>query len=103
MRMIKRKGKEFEVDTDGFLVDPEKWDEHYAGHRAYEMKIPGGKLDKMHWQIIRFLRSTYHKTGKIPTVTATCEAQNIEIDELEQLFPDGYHRGAVKIAGLRLR
>ena len=33
----------------------------------------------------------------------TCEANDIDIDELEQLFPDGYHRGAVKIAGLRLR
>jgi tRNA 2-thiouridine synthesizing protein E len=56
-----------------------------------------------HWQIIRFLRSTYYKTGKIPTVTETCEATDLDIDELEQLFPDGYHRGAVKIAGLRLR
>jgi tRNA 2-thiouridine synthesizing protein E len=36
-------------------------------------------------------------------VTETCEANDLDIDELEQLFPDGYHRGAVKIAGLRLR
>ena len=28
---------------------------------------------------------------------------NLKIDELEKLFPDGYHRGAVKLAGLRLR
>jgi tRNA 2-thiouridine synthesizing protein E len=33
----------------------------------------------------------------------TCEANSIEIDEFATLFPDGYHRGAVKIAGLRLR
>jgi len=95
--------QEYRVDVRGFLVDPDEWDEHYAAHRAYEMKIPGGKLGKMHWQIIRFLRSTFYKTGKIPTVTETCEANDIDIDELEQLFPDGYHRGAVKIAGLRLR
>ena len=95
--------QEYRVDVRGFLVDPDEWDEHYAAHRAHEMKIPGGKLGKMHWQIIRFLRSTYYKTGKIPTVTETCEATDLDIDELEQLFPDGYHRGAVKIAGLRLR
>jgi len=95
--------QEYRVDVRGFLVDPDEWDEHYAAHRAYEMKIPGGKLGKMHWQIIRSLRSTFYKTGKIPTVTETCEANDIDIDELEQLFPDGYHRGAVKIAGLRLR
>ncbi len=95
--------QEYRVDVRGFLVDPDEWDEHYAAHRAYEMKIPGGKLGKMHWKIIRFLRSTFYKTGKIPTVTETCEVNDIDIDELEQLFPDGYHRGAVKIAGLRLR
>jgi tRNA 2-thiouridine synthesizing protein E len=95
--------QEYRVDVRGFLVDPDEWDEHYAAHRAYEMKISGGKLSKMHWQIIRFLRSTYYKTGKIPTVVETCEANDIDIGELEQLFPDGYHRGAVKIAGLRLR
>jgi len=95
--------QEYRVDVRGFLVDPDEWDEHYAAHRAYEMKIPGGKLVKMHWQIIRFLRSTFYKTGEIPTVTETCEATDLDLDELEQLFPDGYHRGAVKIAGLRLR
>jgi tRNA 2-thiouridine synthesizing protein E len=95
--------QEYRVDVRGFLVDPDEWDEHYAAHRAYEMKITGGKLSKMHWQIIRFLRSTFYKTGKISTVSETCEANDLDIDELEQLFPDGYHRGAVKIAGLRLR
>ena len=95
--------QEYRVDVRGFLVDPDEWDEHYAAHRAYEMKIPGGKLNLQHWRIIRYLRSTFYKTGKIPTVSEACEANDIDIDELEQLFPDGYHRGAVKIAGLRLR
>jgi tRNA 2-thiouridine synthesizing protein E len=36
-------------------------------------------------------------------VIETCEATDLDIAELERLFPDGYHRGAVKIAGLRLR
>ena len=91
------------MDVRGFLVDPDEWDEHYAAHRAYEMKMAGGKLSKMHWQVIRFLRSNFYKTGNLPTVSEACEANDIAVDELEQLFPDGYHRGAVKIAGLRLR
>ena len=95
--------QEYRVDVRGFLVDPDEWDEHYAAHRAYDMKMPGGKLNLLHWRIIRYLRGTYYKTGKIPTVTETCEANDLDIEELEQLFPDGYHRGAVKIAGLRLR
>jgi len=66
------------------------------------MKIPGGMSDK-HWQIIHFLRNYYSKNNCVATVYETCEANNIEIEELERLFPDGYHRGAVKIAGLRVR
>jgi tRNA 2-thiouridine synthesizing protein E len=95
--------QEYRVDLRGFLIDPDEWDEHYAAHRAFEMKIPGGKLGKRHWQVIRFLRSAFYKTGRIPTAAETCEANGIDIDDLEKLFPDGYHRGAVKIAGLRLR
>jgi tRNA 2-thiouridine synthesizing protein E len=68
-----------------------------------DMKIHGGKLTDKHWQIIRFLREYYEKNEEIPTVYETCEANQINIEELDQLFPDGYHRGAVKIAGLRMR
>ncbi len=39
----------------------------------------------------------------VPTVYETCEENRIEIEDLEALFPDGYHRGAVKISGLRVR
>lgn len=95
--------KTYTVDMRGFLIDPDEWDDHYAIHRADEMKIPGGKLTEKHWQVIRYLRESYRKTNQIPTVYDTCEGNNLELDDLEKLFPDGYHRGAVKIAGLRLK
>lgn len=95
--------KSYAVDVRGFLVDPSEWDEYFAAYRAYDMKIPGGKLTEDHWQVIRFLRDSFMKNGNIPTVYDTCHANQITLDELEILFPDGYHRGAVKIAGLRIR
>jgi TusE/DsrC/DsvC family sulfur relay protein len=95
--------KIYRVDVRGFLDNPDDWDEYYAIHRAFDMKIPGGKLTDKHWQIIKYLRERYEKDKEVPTVYETCEENNIELEELEQLFPDGYHRGAVKIAGLRVR
>jgi tRNA 2-thiouridine synthesizing protein E len=95
--------KTYQVDARGFLVNPNDWDEYYAVYRAFDMKIPGGKLSEKHWQIVRFLRERYEKTGEVPTVFDTCEANDVGLDELEELFPDGYHRGVVKIAGLRVR
>ena len=61
------------------------------------------KLTQGHWQVIKFLRESFKKSGRVPTVYETCEAFRIDIDELERLFPDGYHRGVVKISGLRVR
>jgi TusE/DsrC/DsvC family sulfur relay protein len=94
--------KTYEVDLRGFLVNPDEWDEYYAIYRAYEMKLHGGKLSERHWQVIRFLRERFKQTKEIPTIYEACEANQMELDEMERLFPDGYHRSAVKLAGLRL-
>jgi len=93
--------KTYETNVHGFLINPYQWDKKYAVHRAWEMKMP--KLTTRHWQIISFLRESFEKNNVVPSVYETCEANHIEVDELQSLFPDGYHRGAVKIAGLRVR
>jgi tRNA 2-thiouridine synthesizing protein E len=91
----------YQVNVQGFLIDPNEWDEDYAIFKARELQM-ADPLGEKHWQIIRYMQSEYGKKGDIPTVYATCEAVGIDIDELAQLFPSGYHRGAVKIAGLNL-
>jgi len=92
----------YRTDIRGFMIDPSEWDREYATWKSREMKMPGD-LTPRHWDIIEFLRTCFEKYGKVPTVYETCEANAIDIDELEALFPDGYHLGAVKIAGLRVR
>ena len=94
--------KIYRVDALGFLVDPSEWDETFAANKAHEMKLPGGLTDRRR-AILRYLRDSFAKNGAVPTVVDCCEANGIDLDELERLFPDGYHRGAVKIAGLRAR
>jgi tRNA 2-thiouridine synthesizing protein E len=91
----------YRVDAYGFLIDSNEWDEQYASQKAAEMKMPNGLTDT-HWQIIRFLRAYYERTGEIPNVYITCEQNDVNLETLERLFPDGYHRGAVKIAGLKV-
>ncbi len=93
------KNKVYRVNLFGFLVDPSEWDENFAARRAYEMDMKNKLTDK-HWQIIKFLRDGYEKNQKIPTIYECCEANDIDIDEFATLFPAGYHRGALKIAGL---
>lgn len=92
----------YRVDITGFLVDPSEWDEEYAICKAEEMNMPQ-ELTDAHWRIIGFLRDRFEKGGEVPTVYDTCEANGIAVEELEGLFPDGYRRGAVKLAGLPSR
>lgn len=93
--------KTYEITLEGFPVNPHDWDERFALYRAHEMKEP--KLTEKHWEAIRILRSSFEKNNLVPTVYDTCEAFGIDLDELQRLFPDGYHRGAVKLAGSRGR
>jgi TusE/DsrC/DsvC family sulfur relay protein len=94
--------KTYEIDVRGFLVNPDDWDEYYAIYGACGKNIPEGKLTDRHWKIIKFLRESYQKNKEVPTIYETCDANQIDLEELEKLFPDGYHRSAVKLAGLRI-
>lgn len=97
-----REEKTYRVDIRGFLIDSDSWDTQYAIFKASEMGMAEPLTDR-HWKIIYYLRNSYEKNNEIPTVYQTCEDNNIDLEELEKLFPHGYHRGAVKIAGLRVR
>jgi TusE/DsrC/DsvC family sulfur relay protein len=96
------KEKTYRIDVRGFLVDADEWDEKFALFAAHNMKMPG-KLNDNHWKIIYFLRESFKRNHIVPTVYETCEVNNLNLKQLEELFPDGYHRGAVKLAGLRVR
>jgi len=89
----------YRINVKGYLVDPKEWNEEFAAYKWEETKMPTPLTEK-HWQIIYYLRGRFEKTGKIPTVYETCSENNIDIEKFGELFPDGYHRGAVKVAGL---
>jgi tRNA 2-thiouridine synthesizing protein E len=91
--------KVYTIDVHGFLIDPEQWDEDYATHRARDMKIAA--LTDRHWRLLNYLRAHHAEHGVVPTVYEACADNGLELEDLEQLFSDGYHRGAVKLAGLR--
>lgn len=93
--------KTYRINELGFLVDSSEWDPEYALFRAAELKLP--TLTGGHWKILAYLRSTFEETGTVPTVFQCCQDNGMELEDLETLFPDGYHRGAVKLAGLCVR
>jgi tRNA 2-thiouridine synthesizing protein E len=99
---VQHTDKVYRVNAFGFLVDSSEWDEHFAANKAREMKMPGG-LSERHYEIIQFLRRSHAMGQIVPSVSECCNALGVDPDELERLFPDGYVRGALKIAGLCLK
>ena len=94
--------KSYRINAKGFLVDWTEWDEEFAINTADELKMPN-LLTESHWAIINYLRDYFNRNQLVPNIYQLCDDCKITLDELKELFPDGYHRGAVKIAGLRIK
>jgi len=83
----------------GFLEDFTTWDKRFATLLASTWDLPDG-LTERHWAIIEYLRVFFQRNRNIPTLHETCKENDLTIDEMGDLFPDGYRRGACRIAGL---
>lgn len=83
-------------DEDGFLLDPEVWNEDLALHIADHDGI--GPLNEQHWRVIRYLRERYMRVGGIPAMRHVCRATSINRQAAYDLF--GGCREIWRLAGL---
>jgi tRNA 2-thiouridine synthesizing protein E len=96
---------ELERDIEGYLVDPEVWNEEIARTLANEEHLG---LTNEFWPILHFMRAYWLEHQVAPdvrhVVTFICETQSMDKkaakDLLFQLFPYGYVKQACKIAGM---
>jgi tRNA 2-thiouridine synthesizing protein E len=91
-------GAPVDVDAEGFLTDPEQWNEGVAAGIAAENGV--AELSERHWIVVRFMRDTYLDTGSAPSIRTLGKASGVPIKELYQLFPKGPAKLAAKIAGI---
>jgi len=87
-----------EVDAEGFLQKPEQWSEELGIEIAREVGIE--PLTDKHWQVIRFMRDRYLKTGTAPTIRTLGRESGVTTKELYQLFPKGPAKLAARIGGI---
>ncbi|MBC8489655.1 MAG: TusE/DsrC/DsvC family sulfur relay protein [Bacteroidetes bacterium] len=98
MTQLEIEGKVFNVDGDGFLVNPQLWNEEIA---ALFAKHDGtGQLNEKHWAIINFIRNHWLENDMAPMVRKICQNTGLRLKEIYTLFPMGPAKGACKIAGL---
>ncbi len=91
-------GTPIDLNEEGFLTDPSQWTEEVAVELARREGID--PLTERHWEVIRFMRAEYERTGSGPSVRALAKTSGVPIKELYQLFPKGPAKLAAKIAGI---
>jgi len=91
-------GKQFDLDDDGFIQQPELWDDAVAVELA---KIEGiNEMSEAHWKIVRYLRNYYVENQIAPMVRKLCKETGFTLKQVYELFTAGPAKGACKIAGL---
>lgn len=85
------------VDAEGFLSDPESWNDDIARMIAHDDGLP--ELTPEHWVVIHALRDHYHRFGTAPPAFShICNEHHLGKHCMENLFRSD--REAWRIAGL---
>lgn len=87
-----------EVDEDGFITDPEIWNEELAAALATTEAVD--ELTDEHWKVVNYLREYYLQFGIAPMVRKLCKQTGVPLKRIYELFPSGPAKGACKVAGL---
>ncbi len=98
MAMIELGGKQVEVDEDGFIQDPDEWDEAVALSLALTEGVDA--LSEDHWKVVNYLRGYYLEFQMAPMIRKLCKQTGFKLKEIYELFPSGPAKGACKVAGL---
>ncbi len=98
MSMVELGGKQVEVDEDGFIQDPENWDEAVAASLAKTEGVE--ELGENHWKLVNYLRDYYMEYSMAPMIRKLCKQTCFSLKEVYEMFPSGPAKGACKVAGL---
>ena len=91
-------GKLLDIDEDGFIQDPNAWDEAVAKDIAITESVQ--EMTPEHWKLVRYIRDYYVKFNMAPMIRKMCKETGIQLKQVYELFPSGPAKGACKVAGL---
>jgi len=91
-------GKQLEIDEDGFIQDPDQWDEAVAAALAKTEGVD--QMGENHWKVVNYLRHYYLQFQVAPMIRKLCKESGFKLNEIYELFPSGPAKGACKVAGL---
>ncbi len=104
MPHIEVKGKSYETDEEGYLLNLAEWNQDVAAYIATTESL---EMTDNHWEVINFLREYYDEYQIAPAVRVLTKAIGKKFGPekgtsqyLYELFPYGPGKQACKVAGL---
>jgi TusE/DsrC/DsvC family sulfur relay protein len=98
MAIFERGTVSIEVDEDGFMQEPDKWNQDVAAALATTEGV--SEMTDEHWKVVNYLREYYLKFGIAPMIRKVCKETGFPLKKIYELFPSGPAKGACKVAGL---
>jgi tRNA 2-thiouridine synthesizing protein E len=98
MSTFEYEGVSLAVDEDGFMQEPDKWNQEVAAALATTEGVTG--LTDNHWKVVNYLREYYLQFGVAPMIRKLCKQTGFSLKEIYEMFPSGPAKGACKVAGL---
>jgi tRNA 2-thiouridine synthesizing protein E len=86
-----------DVNEEGFLTDPQQWDEALGAELA---RLIGITMTDEHWQVIRFLRKDFAEQGETATLRRVSTQAGVPVKQLFGLFPVKPAKKMAYVAGL---
>ena len=83
-------------DSDGFLLDPDMWNESLADRVAQTDGL--GQLSELQLALLHALRREFAKHGSVTALSHVCHLTGQSADCMQHLFPGA--REAWRVAGL---
>jgi tRNA 2-thiouridine synthesizing protein E len=90
--------RKIELDQEGYMIEPEIWDEEVAKLIAREEGIDD--MTDKHWEIVKFIRDYWKEHDLAPSVRLLCREMDCSVRDVYKLFTSGPAKGACRIAGL---
>ena len=98
MAIFEHGNVKIEVDEDGFMMEPDQWNEEVAAALATTEGIE--QLEDEHWKVMNYLRDYYLEFGVAPMIRKLGKETGFPLKKIYELFPSGPAKGACKLAGL---
>jgi tRNA 2-thiouridine synthesizing protein E len=86
-----------ERNEEGYLVNPNDWNEDIAHEIASELDVT---LDDLAWKAINFARVEFETNGEPPTLRRITKSGGVPTKDIYRIFPKGPASKIAKIAGL---